>query len=196
MRRVFFGGDVLTMVDVARIGELAPNAIIGSFYGTTETQRAVGYYEITDDPTSGRVERFRSGREFKTFSSWCSIGVESWPGSASSAKSSCAALIWPQVISATKTGPKRFHDQSLHAEPGRPALPQRRTRSLSAGRQRGVGGPQRPPGEHPRFSRRAWRKSNLLKQHRAVKDAAVVSTNSETTKPKARRRLLTETQNP
>ena len=50
MRRVFFGGDVLTMLDVARIGELTPNAVIGSFYGTTETQRAVGYYEITEDP--------------------------------------------------------------------------------------------------------------------------------------------------
>jgi amino acid adenylation domain-containing protein len=48
VRRVFFGGDVLTMVDVARIREWAPNAIIGSFYGATETQRAVGYYEITD----------------------------------------------------------------------------------------------------------------------------------------------------
>ena len=48
VRRVFFGGDVLTMVDVVQIREWAPKAIIGSFYGATETQRAVGYYEITD----------------------------------------------------------------------------------------------------------------------------------------------------
>jgi amino acid adenylation domain-containing protein len=53
-RRVFFGGDVLTMDEVARIRELAPNATIGSFYGATETQRAVGYYEIPDDGSSHR----------------------------------------------------------------------------------------------------------------------------------------------
>jgi amino acid adenylation domain-containing protein len=46
VRRVFFGGDVLTREEVSRIRALAPNATIGSFYGATETQRAVGYYEI------------------------------------------------------------------------------------------------------------------------------------------------------
>jgi acyl-CoA synthetase (AMP-forming)/AMP-acid ligase II/acyl carrier protein len=51
VRRVFFGGDVLTRGEVARIRELAPNATIGSFYGATETQRAVGYYEIPLDFT-------------------------------------------------------------------------------------------------------------------------------------------------
>jgi amino acid adenylation domain-containing protein len=50
VRRVFFGGDVLTRDNVAQIRELTPNAIIGSFYGATETQRAVGYCEITDEP--------------------------------------------------------------------------------------------------------------------------------------------------
>ncbi len=49
VRRIFFGGDVLTRVEVARIRELAPNATVGSFYGATETQRAVGYYEIPLD---------------------------------------------------------------------------------------------------------------------------------------------------
>ena len=53
VRRVFFGGDVLTIGNVAQMRELAPNAILGSFYGATETQRAVGYYEITDDPSIG-----------------------------------------------------------------------------------------------------------------------------------------------
>jgi amino acid adenylation domain-containing protein len=56
VRRVFFGGDVLTMDEVARIRRLAPNATIGSFYGATETQRAVGYYEIADDPPSDHNE--------------------------------------------------------------------------------------------------------------------------------------------
>jgi amino acid adenylation domain-containing protein len=49
VRRVFFGGDVLTRREVACIRELVPNATIGCFYGATETQRAVGYYEIPRD---------------------------------------------------------------------------------------------------------------------------------------------------
>ena len=46
LRRIFFGGDVLTGDDLRRMHRLAPKAVIGSFYGATETQRAVGYYEI------------------------------------------------------------------------------------------------------------------------------------------------------
>jgi amino acid adenylation domain-containing protein len=49
VRRIFFGGDILSRGDVARIHELAPNATIGCFYGATETQRAVAYYEIPQD---------------------------------------------------------------------------------------------------------------------------------------------------
>jgi non-ribosomal peptide synthetase component F len=49
LRRVFFGGDVLTWGEVNDIRRRAPNALVGSFYGATETQRAVGYYEIADD---------------------------------------------------------------------------------------------------------------------------------------------------
>ena len=56
VRRVFFGGDVLTMDEVARIRRLAPNATIGSFYGATETQRAVGYYEVADNPPTDHIE--------------------------------------------------------------------------------------------------------------------------------------------
>ena len=36
---------------MTRIRALAPNATIGCFYGATETQRAVGYYEIPRDFT-------------------------------------------------------------------------------------------------------------------------------------------------
>jgi amino acid adenylation domain-containing protein len=49
MRWVLFGGDVLTWREVAQIRQLTPNAKIGSFYGATETQRAVGYFQIPDD---------------------------------------------------------------------------------------------------------------------------------------------------
>jgi amino acid adenylation domain-containing protein len=46
LRRIFFGGDVLTSEEGRRMHRLAPKAVIGSFYGATESQRAVGYYEI------------------------------------------------------------------------------------------------------------------------------------------------------
>jgi amino acid adenylation domain-containing protein len=49
IRWVLFGGDVLTWREVARIRPLVPNAKIGSFYGATETQRAVGYFQIPDE---------------------------------------------------------------------------------------------------------------------------------------------------
>jgi amino acid adenylation domain-containing protein len=49
LRRIFFGGDLLTRQDAAAMRRLAPNAEIISFYGATETQRAVGYFTIEDD---------------------------------------------------------------------------------------------------------------------------------------------------
>ncbi|KAH0542855.1 putative NRPS-like protein biosynthetic cluster [Glutinoglossum americanum] len=44
--RAFFVGDVLTKRDCRSLRELAVNANIVNMYGTTETQRAVSYYEI------------------------------------------------------------------------------------------------------------------------------------------------------
>ena len=41
---------------VASVRRLAPNATVGSFYGATETQRAVGYFEIANDPAAAQVE--------------------------------------------------------------------------------------------------------------------------------------------
>jgi amino acid adenylation domain-containing protein len=49
IRWVLFGGDVLSWREVAQVRRLAPNAKIGSFYGATETQRAVGYFQIPDE---------------------------------------------------------------------------------------------------------------------------------------------------
>ncbi len=43
LRRIFFGGDLLSRRDAAAMRALAPRAMITSFYGATETQRAVGY---------------------------------------------------------------------------------------------------------------------------------------------------------
>jgi L-aminoadipate-semialdehyde dehydrogenase len=44
--RAFFVGDVLTTRDCRSLRELAVNVNIVNFFGTTETQRAVSYYEI------------------------------------------------------------------------------------------------------------------------------------------------------
>src|SRR5215472_9135218 len=49
VRNISFAGDVLTKRDVTSAREIAPNAKISNRYGTTETQRAVGYYEIPTD---------------------------------------------------------------------------------------------------------------------------------------------------
>jgi amino acid adenylation domain-containing protein len=57
LRRIFFGGDVLTRHDVAAMGRLAPKAKIVSFYGATETQRAVGVFRVDEDePKTGTGE--------------------------------------------------------------------------------------------------------------------------------------------
>jgi amino acid adenylation domain-containing protein len=60
IRRVFFGGDVLTRQEVEKIREIAPNAKMGSFYGATETQRAVGYFEISEDLPMNKDETKRA----------------------------------------------------------------------------------------------------------------------------------------
>ncbi|KAK3705465.1 large subunit of alpha-aminoadipate reductase [Vermiconidia calcicola] len=49
----FFVGDVLLKRNCRRLQQLAPNCRIKNMYGTTETQRAVSFYEIpslTEDP--------------------------------------------------------------------------------------------------------------------------------------------------
>jgi acyl-coenzyme A synthetase/AMP-(fatty) acid ligase/acyl carrier protein len=48
LRWVLLVGDVLTRRDAARLRRLAPNVTVVNLYGSTETQRAVGYH--VDDP--------------------------------------------------------------------------------------------------------------------------------------------------
>ena len=55
VRRIFFGGDLLSRQDIRSMRELAPNAEIVSFYGATETQRAVGYFAVSDDQLRDEV---------------------------------------------------------------------------------------------------------------------------------------------
>ena len=49
LRYAFFLGDKLTRRDVARLRRLAPSVTCISSYGTTETQRAVGYYVVPQE---------------------------------------------------------------------------------------------------------------------------------------------------
>lgn len=56
LKNAFFVGDVLTKRDCARLQALASNVAIINMYGTTETQRAVSYFEIpalSDDVKGG-----------------------------------------------------------------------------------------------------------------------------------------------
>ncbi|KZM18946.1 L-2-aminoadipate reductase [Ascochyta rabiei] len=53
LHHAFFVGDLLIKRDVRRLQALAPNVRVVNMYGTTETQRAVSYYELpsaTDAP--------------------------------------------------------------------------------------------------------------------------------------------------
>lgn len=55
LRQVFFVGDVLTTRDCKALRQLGPSCSIINMYGTTETSRAVSYFEIpsaTEDPTA------------------------------------------------------------------------------------------------------------------------------------------------
>ncbi|MCP4658738.1 MAG: amino acid adenylation domain-containing protein, partial [bacterium] len=55
LRYAFFVGDALTAEDVARLRDLAPRVQSVNYYGSTETQRAVGYYPVPEEgPESGR----------------------------------------------------------------------------------------------------------------------------------------------
>ncbi|HKV06814.1 MAG TPA: amino acid adenylation domain-containing protein [Thermoanaerobaculia bacterium] len=49
LRYVFLVGDVLTRRDVARLRRLAPAVTCVNYYGSTETQRAVGYHLAEED---------------------------------------------------------------------------------------------------------------------------------------------------
>ncbi|KAL9623707.1 MAG: hypothetical protein Q9160_001937 [Pyrenula sp. 1 TL-2023] len=46
LHHAFFVGDILIKRDCRQLQSLAPNVFIVNMYGTTETQRAVSYYEI------------------------------------------------------------------------------------------------------------------------------------------------------
>lgn len=50
LRYAFFVGDKLTRHDAERLRRLAPNITLINSYGTTETQRAVGYSIISNEP--------------------------------------------------------------------------------------------------------------------------------------------------
>lgn len=53
LRNAFFVGDLLTKKDCKKLRDLAPNATVINLYGSTESQRAVSFFEVpsrTRDP--------------------------------------------------------------------------------------------------------------------------------------------------
>ncbi|MYM28004.1 amino acid adenylation domain-containing protein [Duganella sp. CY15W] len=60
---VFLVGDVLTRRDVQRLQQLAPKVRIINYYGSTETQRAVSYYDVgLESPAESLREIIPLGR--------------------------------------------------------------------------------------------------------------------------------------
>jgi len=53
LRYAFLVGDVLTRRDVARLRALAPSTTVINFYGSTETQRALSYFEVPAEGDRG-----------------------------------------------------------------------------------------------------------------------------------------------
>ena len=54
LRNAFFVGDLLTKKDCRKLRDLAPNSTVINLYGSTETQRAVSFFEVPSkvrDPT-------------------------------------------------------------------------------------------------------------------------------------------------
>jgi amino acid adenylation domain-containing protein len=56
LRYAFLVGDALTRRDADRLREMAPAVTCFNFYGSTETQRSVGYYRVNDRPADGAAE--------------------------------------------------------------------------------------------------------------------------------------------
>ncbi len=59
LRRVLLVGDVLTRRDVVRLRQLAPRVTVVNLYGSTETQRSVGYHVVPEDGAADRAGRSR-----------------------------------------------------------------------------------------------------------------------------------------
>jgi len=62
LHHVFFGGDVLTGQEVARIRSIAPEVECVNFYGTTETPQAVGYHVLGADEANYDGRRIPLGQ--------------------------------------------------------------------------------------------------------------------------------------
>ena len=80
LRYSFLVGDVLTKRDVSRLKKLAPSITCVNLYGSTETQRAVGYYIVPNAEESssekhelkfGEKEVLPWGKASRMFSCWC-----------------------------------------------------------------------------------------------------------------------------
>ena len=62
LRYAFFIGDQLVMRDVERLRKLSPRVTCVNLYGTTETQRAIGYYVVPESEAAPVDERQVSAR--------------------------------------------------------------------------------------------------------------------------------------
>ena len=59
LRLTFVVGDILTRLDVDRVRRIAPHVTAANFYGSTESQRALGYHVIEEAAGGGDAGRQR-----------------------------------------------------------------------------------------------------------------------------------------
>src|SRR6185295_20394579 len=59
----FFVGDVLTRRDIDRLRRRAPGVTVVNLYGSTETQRAVGYFPVLARPADEEPAADRNARQ-------------------------------------------------------------------------------------------------------------------------------------
>jgi amino acid adenylation domain-containing protein len=195
VRRVFFGGDVLTMVDLKRISELAPNAVIGSFYGTTETQRAVGYYEITPDPNMRSRRTVPLGKGIRDVQ----LLVLNRSGKLAGVGELGEVFVRSPHLAAGYLGDDDRTQEMFMTNPFTQNPEDRLYRSGEVGRYLPDGNVEWAGRNDRRINIRGFRIEleeieSILKQHRAVKDAAVVLYESRDTESEGSTPLLNETQ--
>ncbi len=65
VRYTFLVGDVLTKRDVARLKKLAPAMTCVNYYGSTETQRAVSYFVVSDESIAAHLDKTRASEQVK-----------------------------------------------------------------------------------------------------------------------------------
>ncbi|MGE5820444.1 MAG: amino acid adenylation domain-containing protein, partial [Deltaproteobacteria bacterium] len=198
VRRTFYGGDVLTRQDVASTRELAPHAKIVSFYGATETQRAVGYYEVPEETStrdSAATHPVPLGRGIKDVQLLLLAGAGQLAGIGELAE----LYVRSPHLAQGYVGDSDLTAQNFIVNPFTKNITDRLYRTGELGRYLPDGNVEWVGRNDRRVSIRGFRVEleeveSVLKQHPKVQNAAVVSREFEL--PKSETPLFEDSENP